>query len=537
MMSVPAPFVNPRRLAAVVVSAGLVFVPAPAARAAVPVLVLEGSGWGHGVGMAQDGAYWMGRAGTDTSGILRQFYPGTRPARTGGSVRVGVATIPSGEAVLAFPGGGQVRDDATGLTAPPLQVPPGGQVVVGYDGSRYRAELLPGDGSIAAFPSTATGPPLVHALRAVPRRGATVVVRATGRRYRGMMEATGLPGAGGLRLVNELDVESYLRGMGEVRDPSWPPAALRAQAIAARTYALRAMASSGEICADERCQVYLGQQAEYPAMDEAVLRTAGQVLTFAGQLASTFYSANGGGVSASPEEGFGPTAVRSPTAFPYLRAARYPTGSANPWSVTIALSQVAARLRYPGALSSVTVARTGPSGRALSVALEGSAGGRTLTGIEFARALGLRSTLFAARLDTGDGASAPPPVALQVPPEETAMAPVVAIGAFQGNVASVGAGGDALSPAGPARQAASHGREPTWPEVLMAAALALCLALRRYGRAERTGRRLRRAQHGLRARGYSPSRDTTAGDGVLTDAVPARSSARVTCHGDVGRRW
>ena len=508
-----------RRLASVVVFAMLVLVPAPVARAGVPVLVLEGSGWGHGVGMAQDGAYWMGRAGTDTAGILRQFYPGTRPARTGGSVRVGVATIPSGEAVLGFPGGGQVRDDATGLKAPPLQVPPGGQVVVGYDGSRYRAELLPGDTSpgpvqelgvtrsasdfgtppATVFPSTTTGfPSTVHALRAVPRRGATVAVRATGRRYRGMIEATGLPGAAGLRLVNELDVESYLRGMGEVRDPSWPPASLRAQAIAARTYALRAMATSGEICADERCQVYLGQQAEYPAMDEAVLRTAGQVLTFAGQLASTFYSANGGGVSASPEEGFGPTAVRSPTAFPYLRAARYPTGSANPWSVTIALSQVAARLRYPGALSSVTVARTGPSGRALSVALEGRAGGRTLTGIEFARALGLRSTLFAARLDTGDGASAPPPVALQVPPEETAMAPVVAIGAFQGNVASVGAGGDALSPAGPARQAASHGREPTWPEVLMAAALALCLALRRYGRAGRTGRRLRRAQHGLR---------------------------------------
>ena len=536
-----------RRLASVVVFAVLVFVPAPVARAGVPVLVLEGSGWGHGVGMAQDGAYWMGRAGTDTAGILRQFYPGTRPARTGGSVRVGVATIPSGEAVLGFPGGGQVRDDATGLKAPPLQVPPGGQVVVGYDGSRYRAELLPGDTSpgpvqelgvtrstvsgpgttsITAFPSTTPGPPpssTIHALRAVPLRGATVVLGATGRRYRGMIEATGLPGAAGLRLVNELDVESYLRGMGEVRDPSWPPASLRAQAIAARTYALRAMATSGEICADERCQVYLGQQAEYPAMDEAVLRTAGQVLTFAGQLASTFYSANGGGVSASPEEGFGPTAVRSPTAFPYLRAARYPTGSANPWSVTIALSQVAARLRYPGALSSVTVGgfQVLVNGETLNEHAWRRKGARQLFKMLLSRPgrrmsrdevvdvlwpesepestdTNLRSTLFAARLETGDGASAPPPVALQVPPEETAMAPVVAIGAFQGNVASVGAGGDALSPAGPARQAASHGREPTWPEVLMAAALALCLALRRYGRAGRTGRRLRRAQHGLR---------------------------------------
>src|SRR2546423_760971 len=184
----------------------------------------------------------------------------------------------------------------------------------------------PGAGtSITAFPSTTGFPSTGHALRAVPLRGSTVVLPATGRRYRGVLEATGLPGATGLRLVNELDVESYLRGMGEVRDPSWPPASLRAQAIAARTYALRAMATSGEICADERCRVYLGQQAEYPAMDEAVLRTAGQVLMFAGELASTFYSANGGGVSASPEEGFGPT-VGSPTAFPYLRAARYPAG-------------------------------------------------------------------------------------------------------------------------------------------------------------------------------------------------------------------
>src|SRR5437870_12970545 len=359
-----------RRPASVVVFAVLLFVPAPVARAGVPVLVLEGSGWGHGVGMAQDGAYWMGRAGTDTSGILRQFYPGTRPARTGGSVRVGVATIPSGEAVLGFPGGGQVRDDATGLKAPPLQVPPGGQVVVGYDGSRYRAELLPGDTSpgpvqelgvtrstvsgpgttsITAFPSTTPGPPpssTIHALRAVPLRGATVVLGATGRRYRGMIEATGLPGAAGLRLVNELDVESYLRGMGEVRDPSWPPASLRAQAIAARTYALRAMSTSGELCDDERCQVYLGQQAEYTAMDRAVAQTQGQVLVYGRALASAVYSSNGGGVSASPEEGFGTTGAD----YPYLRVAPYLTRDPRLWTVRVALTDAAARFAYPGPL-------------------------------------------------------------------------------------------------------------------------------------------------------------------------------------------
>src|SRR5205823_366191 len=138
--------------------------PAPAAHAAVPVLVVDGSGWGHGVGMAQDGAYWMGRAGTDTAGILRQFYPGTSMSRTGGSVRVGIATIPSGEVVLGFPGGGQVRDDATGVKAFPLQVPPGGQVVVGSSGGATSMTLVtstPGPGlSVTA-----------NALRATPPRG------------------------------------------------------------------------------------------------------------------------------------------------------------------------------------------------------------------------------------------------------------------------------------------------------------------------------------------------------------------------------
>jgi hypothetical protein len=191
-------------------------------------------------------------------------------------------------------------------------------------------------------------------------------------------------------------------------------------------------------------------------------------------------------VSAGRDEGFGPAAVGSPTAFPYLRAARYPTGDPNPWSVTIALNEVAARLRYPGELSSVTVARTGPSGRALTVALEGRAGRSTLPGIEFARALGLRSTLFVARLDTGDGTPAPPPAALQLPPEETATPPVVPFSALESSVAHLGAGGDAVFPAEPTRHTASQGRGPTWPEVLMAAALALCLALRHFGRPERT---------------------------------------------------
>ena len=73
---------------------------------------------------------------------------------------------------------------------------------------------------------------------------------------------------GPLHFVDHIDVEQYLRGMGEVRNPSWPKASLMTQAIAARTYALRSV--GGELCDYDRCQVYLGANAEYGAMDKAV---------------------------------------------------------------------------------------------------------------------------------------------------------------------------------------------------------------------------------------------------------------------------
>src|SRR5947207_1099287 len=113
-------------------------------------------------------------------------------------------------------------------------------------------------------------------------------------------------GAGAnVRLVNQVDVEAYIKGVGEVRDPSWPPAALQTQAVAARTYALRAMSTGGELCDDDRCQVYLGSQAEYAAMNKAVDATARRVLAYNGGLASAVYSANAGGFSATTLEGFG----------------------------------------------------------------------------------------------------------------------------------------------------------------------------------------------------------------------------------------
>src|SRR4051794_19009300 len=117
----------------------LALAPVPRANAAVPVLVIDGKGFGHGVGMAQDGAFWMAKAGATTAQVLGHFYPGTRVATSGGTVRVAVEQAAGPDVTVAFPGGGEVRDAPTGQQSPgfPVKVGAGGQVRIHFDGARY----------------------------------------------------------------------------------------------------------------------------------------------------------------------------------------------------------------------------------------------------------------------------------------------------------------------------------------------------------------------------------------------------------------
>lgn len=531
--------------------------------APVAVVVIEGRGHGHGVGMAQDGALWMGRSGATTAQILNQFYPGTTLGRSGGEVRVGVLSA-GPTAVIGFPGGGEIRDGRDGGQSAgfPVRVGAGGEVRLRFDGRHYSVEVVRGSrlaaapsergrsGAAAAGASSGRGPgglttaqqstttttmpavltpggpllPLPSAplapvpevttppttiappgptpgappaparsvstrgLWAVPAAGGTVSVPERAHRYRGIMQVTG---GNALRLVNHVDVEQYLRGMGEVRNPSWPPASLRAQAIAARTYALRAVAGGGELCDSQQCQVYLGAEAEYAAMDKAVTATKGQVLLFRRALASTVYSANGGGFSASTEEGFGTPGG----AYPYLRPAKYPTNDPAPWTVTVAVRDVAARLGYRGKVSAVTTQSAGPSGRVLQVTIEGSGGARTVAGIDFDRALGLKSTMFSLKL--GQAATpppAPPPAdagAAQLLPGHPAAVPD---GAPPGADAAAGAGSSSSASAGIALAGAASDRPVALAALawlLLAGVAAAVVAMRLGGRQPRVPATLR----------------------------------------------
>src|SRR5256714_5624548 len=122
--------------------------PLPPGAASVAVLAIDGRGFGHGVGMPQDGAFWMAKGGATTNAILGHFYPGTNLGRASGSVRVEVLTSPTQDAILAFPEGGQVRDGQSGATSAgfPISVPPGGQVRGWVDRARYFASQPLGSG-------------------------------------------------------------------------------------------------------------------------------------------------------------------------------------------------------------------------------------------------------------------------------------------------------------------------------------------------------------------------------------------------------
>ncbi len=126
-------------------------------------------------------------------------------------------------------------------------------------------------------------------------------VRWEGRRYRGRLVVY-LNDRGRLNLVNELPIEQYLRGVvpRELGPGAYPELeALKAQAIAARSYTLRNLGEFGDegydLCGTPRCQVYGGMDDEHPLSDRAVAETAGEILVFGGQPIDALYSATCGG--------------------------------------------------------------------------------------------------------------------------------------------------------------------------------------------------------------------------------------------------
>ena len=148
----------------------------------------------------------------------------------------------------------------------------------------------------ASWDSLATGRARVIAL---PETGA--LLKLQGKTYRGTIELR-VDGSGRLRAVNWVELESYLRGVvpSELGPEVWPQLeALKAQAVAARTYALANAGQFDEdgydICATPRCQAYGGASAEHPLSDRAVALTKGEIAVWQGRPINALYTATCGG--------------------------------------------------------------------------------------------------------------------------------------------------------------------------------------------------------------------------------------------------
>lgn len=394
-----------------------------------PEVRLTGSGWGHGVGMSQWGAFAMAQEGFAARDILTTYYPGTavttdtrastQRIRVGIASGVGSSVVEAVDASVAW----QVCSPPAEATGPR---PPAASCVPWFTqaaGERLR---------VAPLPATAVGAPVqldtsdgAGGLRSVPGpgdagddgpitngdgqvapAGGLLVERAQGgswvphrayataagdrlpvarvahgealiradsyvapqRLYTGgwrdlhLVGEPGVPAGHRLTVVQDVDtVERYLRGLAESFN-SWPEAALQAQAIAGRTYALRGARLGVCLCdrlATPADQVFIGESLvrEQPQGDRwaaAVVATADQVLTYQGSLAETYYSSSHGGRSENVEDSW----AYGTTPLPYLRSIE------DPWSLT----EANPNRRWTATATNATVASLLSAGQATPIA-------------------------------------------------------------------------------------------------------------------------------------------------------------------------
>jgi stage II sporulation protein D len=137
------------------------------------------------------------------------------------------------------------------------------------------------------------------------------------RAYRGKMEIHRTNGGGGLTIVNTLPLEQYLYGVvGREIPPEWPVEALKAQAVAARSYALysldRFQNDGYDVTATAECQVYGGRDSEFPSTTKAVDDTRGLVIMYQGKVIPALFHASSGGYTENSENVWG-------VYYPFLR--------------------------------------------------------------------------------------------------------------------------------------------------------------------------------------------------------------------------
>jgi SpoIID/LytB domain protein len=368
-----------------------------AARPASGSFTLRGAGFGHGWGMSQYGAYGAAVRGLDWRQILAFYYPGTRRSTLAQrTIRVWVTADTDGDLRVRPASGLTITSGGTSYRLPAGSTYRAWQI--SRSGSGYRLRYLTTSGAWKTErTSLGTG-----TWRVSTSAGIVTVLMPDGsrREYRGTVSLVKRGATG--RTVNTVSMENYVRAVLPTEMPtSWALDAVRAQAVAARTYAakLRSRAGAGsgyDICDTPSCQVYPGYAVtsrgkrtvhETSRGNAAVKATANVILTYRGAIALTQFSSSNGGASARGD-------------YPYLTAHPDPFDrviTAQRWSRKITAAAVG-RAWGLGTVRTIQVtARDGSGpwgGRVRTIKISDSKRSMIISGASFASAFGLRSTLF-----------------------------------------------------------------------------------------------------------------------------------------------
>lgn len=365
-------------------------------RPADGVFLFDGRGFGHGRGMSQYGAYGAALRGLTHDQILSFYYSGTVLGTAPGAERRVLVSGEDADLMVTNTAGLRLRDSAGGAVV---------ETGLRTDWSRVRVQPAPGGLVAEALQGAGWVPLLGPVTGPVQLEGpATLELHhpAGLRRYRGVLGAA-LSGqaAKPLYVVNTASLDDYVRGVVPAEMPSgWHEQALRAQAVAARSFGLQpcpqptAFPATGlyDVVDTTSCQVYSGASGETARTNQAVADSAGQVLRLNGTVLRTEFSAsNGGWVVAS---GSFP-AKQDPYDVVGAEAA---SSSVHRWTGTPVPAASLEAAFGTGTLREIRVLeRDGKGewgGRVLRVRLVGDARTVEVTGAAVRSAAGLRSTWF-----------------------------------------------------------------------------------------------------------------------------------------------
>ena len=391
-------------LAAALLLAIVLLIPALPTPAAEDDVVFTGGGWGHGVGMSQWGAYGMAESGSTSNDILSHYYSGssigtissstvkswliseTKPLWVGIMQNQTTVTFKpiGGTASLCFESGGSQsclsetaadgetwRFRAGGGACVFEKYSDGSWAAVGSSGTCSGSAIPDSDSTILNFPGIATS-----------YRGGILRLRQPSNEANTKIHA-----------IWQIEIEDYVRGVNEVPD-SWPTEALRAQVMASRSYALaragwRGSASSLSDTRKDSCwcnlysstndQVFKSWTAESVNTNFVALAnaTAGSIMVSGGKVAEAVYSSSSGGRSETNHDYWGGVQL------PFLvsvddSASQIPANPYASWTVVKTRSQVAAKLGFDTVTAAVVTERH-VSGSAKTVQFSGTLDGQAFT--------------------------------------------------------------------------------------------------------------------------------------------------------------